>query len=69
MINLEDFLYKNVVVVDIYGVEHFGYVDMYCSADDDPDDPEESIGLVTDENSKLGIGLFRSEIKSISTVD
>lgn len=68
MINLRDFLYKKVVVVDIYGVEHFGYVDMYCSADDDPDDPEESIGLIPNENSKLGIGLFRSEIKSIELI-
>lgn len=65
MINLRDFLYKNVVVVDIRDVEHFGYVNMYCSADEDPDDPEESIGLIPNENSKYGIGLFRSEIKSI----
>ncbi|MCM1023838.1 MAG: hypothetical protein NC395_07240 [Prevotella sp.] len=67
MINLEDFLYKNVVVVDTDGIEHKGYVDMYCSAYEN-DDTEDSIGIIPDENTKYGIALYQSEIKSIELI-
>ena len=64
MINLRDYMYKNVIVVDIDGIKHKGYVDMYCSAYDNGD-TEDSIGIIPTENSKYGIELYLSEIKSI----
>lgn len=44
------------------------YVDVYTSAADN-DDTEESIGLMPDENARVGIELYRSEIKSIKIID
>jgi len=67
MFDLQDFLFKNVVVVDIECKEYRGYVDMYCS-DYDNDDTEESIGIIPDKEAKSGIELYASEIKYIKEV-
>lgn len=67
MINLRDYIYKNVIVVDTNGIEHKGYVDMFCYAYEN-DDTEDSIGIIPNENSKYGIELFQSDIKSIKLI-
>ena len=68
MSGLEDYLFKYVEVVDIDDIVHYGYIDVYTSAADN-DDTEESIGLMPDENARVGIELYRSEIKSIKIID
>lgn len=68
MYKLEEYLFHNVKIVDIYGNTHRGYVDMFSSAEDSGDD-EDSIGFGETEHSKVGKGLFQSEIKSIEITD
>lgn len=68
MSKLEKYLFKNVVVKDIRGNECRGYVDMYCSADEN-DDNEESIGIIPNKSAKEGIELSLSEIKSIKIAE
>lgn len=67
MIKLEDFLYKYVRVDTVNGVVYLGEVDLYSSATDSGDD-EDSIGIIIDGQTKEGVGLFLSEIKSIEIV-
>lgn len=67
MIDLQDFLFKNVVVIDAEGKEHRGYVDLYSSAYDN-DDTEESIGIIPNKQAKSGIELYASEIESIKEI-
>ncbi len=64
MFYLRDYLFKYVKVIDTDGETHRGFVDTYTSAADN-DDTEPSISLLPNENSKSGIELYRSEIKSI----
>ena len=65
---LQDYLFKNVIIEDTEGKTHKGYVDLYSSAYDN-DDTEESIGIIPTKNTKSGIELYASEIKSIKTID
>ena len=68
MIDLEDFLFKNVIIVDSNDKTHIGYVDFYESEYDSGYD-EPSIGLIPNKNSKSGIEFRQSEIKSIKLID
>lgn len=64
MESLRNFLFKTVIVEDVYGKTHKGYVDFYESEYDSGYD-EESIGILPTPESKDGIELSRSDIKSI----
>lgn len=66
--DLQNYLFKNVIVTDTNGKTHKGYVDLYSSAYDNGD-TEDSIGIIPTKNSKEGIELYASEIKSIKVVD
>lgn len=66
--DLQDYLFKNVIITDTEGKLHKGYVDLYSSAYDN-DDTEESIGIIPTKNSRQGIELYASEIKSIEIMD
>ena len=66
--DLQDYLFKSVIVTDINGETHKGYVDFYSSAYDN-DDTEESIGIIPTKDSREGIELYASEIKSIEITD
>lgn len=60
--NLYDYLFTNVRIIDTEDIEHIGYVDLYENEYDSGDD-EPVIGLST------GIALLQSEIKSIEKLD
>lgn len=66
--DLQDYLFKNVIVTDTEGRMHKGYVDLYASAYDN-DDTEESIGIIPTKSSMSGIELYASEIKAIEIID
>lgn len=67
MTNLEEYLFKNVRIVDTEDITHTGYIDSFTSASDN-DEGEESIGIIPNMDSKEGVELFSSEIKSIEVV-
>ena len=67
MKNLQEYLYKNVIITDINGAEHSGYADFYESEYDSGYD-EPSIGI-TPEGKKTGIEFPQSDIKSIKIID
>ncbi len=64
MESLRNFLFKTVIIEDVYGKTHKGYVRLYESEYDSGYD-EESIAIFPTLESKDGIELSRSEIKSI----
>ncbi|MDE5741771.1 MAG: hypothetical protein K2H90_04910 [Oscillospiraceae bacterium] len=64
MVNLKDFLFKNVVVIDTDGIKHKGFVNFYETGFENESD-EDSIGILTDPKNRMGIELYQSEIKSI----
>ncbi len=64
MIDLSDFLFKNVEVKDNENHIYNGYVDMFESSNDNDTD-EDSIGIILNSSSQTGIELYQSEIKSI----
>ena len=64
--DLEKFLFKNVIVIDTDGIEYRGYVHDF-TADFDNEENEDSISITTDLKSGSGVELFASEIKSIKS--
>ena len=64
MVNLKDFLFKNVIVIDTDGITHKGFVNFY-ETDFENESDEDSIGILTDPKNRMGIELYQSEIKSI----
>jgi hypothetical protein len=66
---LENYLFKNVELVETNGKIHKGYVDLYESALDDEDRHEEGIGIIPNKAAKGGIYLYRSEIESIKVIE
>lgn len=69
MINLHDYLFKTVVLTTVGNEVHQGFVDMYCSSEDDEDDPEDSIGIISNRHSKEGLIFYQSDIKTIEIVE
>lgn len=68
MSSLEQYLFKNIKVTDIYGETYIGYVDLYESKYDSGYN-EPSIGIISDKKAMSGIELKESEIKSIKIID
>ena len=64
---LYKYLCKDVKIKTIDGKECIGFVDMYCSADEN-DDGIESIGVLPNRNAKSGIELTALEIDSIEMI-
>lgn len=64
MIDLSQYLFKNVKIIDVNNETYTGFVDMYESSFDSGEN-EDSIGIIINRNSKKGIELYQSEIKSI----
>ncbi|MGN1097893.1 MAG: hypothetical protein ACI4SS_03235 [Clostridia bacterium] len=70
MTTLEKYEFKYVNVVETNGRQHLRkYVNSFTSAADNDDENEESIGLIPAKESKCGIELFASEIKSIELAE
>lgn len=67
MKELYEYLFKKVRIITTDGETYEGEVDLYSSAEDSGDD-EDSIGICTDEITKDGIGIFKSEIASIEEI-
>ncbi len=68
MKTLEEYAFKHVNVVDTDNIEYKNYyAGCYTSAADNEEN-EESLDLFPTKGAKRGIGLFRSEIKSIELV-
>ncbi len=68
MINLEDFLFKHVIVTDIDGIVYKGLVDFHETPYENESD-EDSIGILTNEADKEGVELYQSEIVSIEVYE
>ncbi len=68
MKHLSEYEFKFVNIVDTYGKEYKNYyVYLYTSAANNEEN-EASIGILPSRESKSGVELFRSEIKSIELV-
>ena len=63
-INLENFLFKNVIMTDINGNIHKGYVGLYETPYENESN-EDSIGILINPQAEIGIEFYQSEIKSI----
>ncbi|MCD7777924.1 MAG: hypothetical protein LUH47_05405 [Clostridiales bacterium] len=67
MLNLEKYLFKNVLIKDTNDNIHKGYVDLYEN-ELDSGYGEPSIGILPNKDAKDGIELVLSEIKSIEFI-
>ncbi len=63
-LSFEPLWYKYVRVIDNAGKTYEGRVMMVCRADEN-DNGEESIGIITNMDLKVGTELYRHEIASI----
>ncbi len=65
---LERFLFKNIMIKDKNGIIHKGFVDLYSSAEDN-DDTEQCIGIIPTRESTSGKLIYESEIAEIEVID
>lgn len=68
MKELEEYLFKTVMVKETNGKTHIGFVDTFTSSADN-EEGEESIGILPSREARAGIELFKSEIASIEEVE
>ena len=66
--DLEKYLFKYVRVDTIYGDTIVGYVDMFCTAEENGEPYFDSIGIIPNRAAREGIELDESEIKSIEEI-
>ncbi|MBF1009702.1 MAG: hypothetical protein HXK76_01535 [Lachnoanaerobaculum sp.] len=66
--NLENYLFKYVRVETNYGDTIVGYVDMFCTAEENGEPYFDSIGIIPSRAVREGIELDESEIKSIEEI-
>lgn len=66
--NLEKYLFKHVRVETVYGETIVGYVDMFCTAEENEEPYFDSIGIIPSKVAQAGIELDESEIKSIEEI-
>lgn len=66
--DLEKYLFKYVRVETNYGEIIVGYVDMFCTAEENEEPYLDSIGIISNRAAREGIELDESEIKSIEEI-
>lgn len=66
--DLEKYLFKHVMVETVYGETIVGYVDMFCTAEENEEPYLDSIGIIPSKAARAGIELDESEIKSIEEI-
>lgn len=66
--DLEKYLFKHVRVETVYGETIVGYVDMFCTAEENEEPYLDSIGIIPSKAARAGIELDESEIKSIEEI-
>ena len=66
--DLEKYLFKYVRVETNYGEIIVGYVDMFCTAEENEEPYLDSIGIIPNRAAREGIELDESEIKSIEEI-
>ena len=66
--DLEKYLFKYVRVETNYGEIIVGYVDMFCTAEENEEPYLDSIGIIPSKAARAGIELDESEIKSIEEI-
>ena len=66
--DLEKYLFKHVRVKTIYGETVVGYVNMFCTAEENEEPYLNSIGIISSKAALSGIELDESEIKSIEEI-
>ena len=66
--DLEKYLFKYVRVETNYGEIIVGYVDMFCTAEENEEPYIDSIVIIQSRDARAGIELDESEIKSIEEI-
>ena len=66
--SLENYLFKYVRVETNYGETIVGYVDMFCTAEENEEPYFENIWIIPNRAAREGIELDESEIKSIEEI-
>lgn len=66
--DLEKYLFKYVRVETNYGEIIVGYVDMFCTAEENEELYLDSIGIIQNRAAREGIELDESEIKLIEEI-
>ena len=66
--DLEKYLFKHVRVETVNGETIVGYVDMFCTAEENEEPYLDSIGIISNRAAREGIELDESEIKSIEEI-
>jgi len=66
--DLEKYLFKHVRVETVSGETIDGYVDMFCTAEENEEPYLDSIGIIPSKAARAGIELDESEIKSIEEI-
>lgn len=66
--DLEKYLFKHVRVETVNGETIVGYVDMFCTAEENEEPYLDSIGIIPSKAARAGIELDESEIKSIEEI-
>lgn len=66
--DLEKYLFKHVRVETIYGETVVGYVNLFCTAEENEEPYLNSIGIISSKAALSGIEPDESEIKSIEQI-